>query len=285
LDRFFQEAVTTEGIRPIGRPEADVTTWPSDKDFSGDLVVTVEVDVRPEFDLPDYASYTLEVEPVAADKKAIDEELDSLRERFGTLVTVDRPIASGDFVQIDLVASIGDNTIDTANSISYEVGSGQLIDGIDDALDTLTAGESATFESKLLGGDHEGEMAQIDVTVLAVKERQLPDADDEFAQIASQFDTIAELKEDLKKEVERKGRMTQAQAARTALVDKLVADVSMPVPDSSCRGGSPPSPGTGRSPRRRRAPQGSHRINREVASDPVCVGQTLRVAGSSGVPG
>lgn len=232
LDRFFREAVDSEGIRPIGRPEADVTTWPSDNDFSGDLVVTVEVDVRPEFDLPDYATYTLEVEPVAADKKAIEAELDSLRERFGTLVSVDRPISSGDFVQIDLTASIGDKTIDTASSISYEVGSGTLIDGIDDALDTLTAGESATFESKLLGGDHEGEMAQIDVTVIAVKERQLPDADDEFAQIASQFDTIEELKEDLKKEVERKGRMAQAQAARTALVDKLVGDVSMPLPES-----------------------------------------------------
>ncbi len=232
LDRFFQEAVAAEGVRPIGRPEADVTSWPSDEDFSGDLVVTVEVDVRPEFDLPAYDSYTLEVEPVAADKKAVDDELDSLRERFGTLVTVDRPISSGDFVQIDLTASIGGNTIDSASSISYEVGSGQLIDGIDEALDTLTAGESATFESKLLGGDHEGDTAQIDVTVLAVKERQLPDADDEFAQIASQFDTIAELKEDLKKEVERKGRMAQAQAARSALVDKLVADVSMPVPDS-----------------------------------------------------
>ena len=231
LDRFFQEAVAAEGVRPIGRPEADVTQWPSDEDFSGDLVVTVEVDVRPEFDLPAYDSYTLEVEPVAADKKAVDEELDSLRERFGTLVTVDRPISSGDFVQIDLTASIGGNTIDSASSISYEVGSGQLIDGVDEALDTLTAGESATFESKLLGGDHEGEMAQIDVTVLAVKERQLPDADDEFAQIASQFDTIAELKEDLKKEVERKGRMAQAQAARSALVDKLVSDVSMPVPE------------------------------------------------------
>lgn len=232
LDRFFRQAVDAEGIRPIGRPEADVTTWPSDKDFSGDLVVSVEVDVRPEFDLPDYAKYTLEVEPVATDKKAIEAELDSLRERFGTLVSVDRPISSGDFVQIDLTASISGNTIDTANSISYEVGSGTLIDGIDDALETLTAGESATFESKLLGGDHEGEMAQIDVTVLAVKERQLPDADDEFAQIASQFDTIDELKEDLKKEVERKGRLAQAQSARTALVDKLVADVSMPVPES-----------------------------------------------------
>jgi trigger factor len=232
LDRFFKQAVDTEGIRPIGRPEADVTTWPSDKDFSGDLVVTVEVDVRPEFDLPDYAKYTLEVEPVSADKKAVEAELDSLRERFGTLVTVDRPITSGDFVQIDLTASIGEQTIDTATSISYEVGSGTLIDGIDDALDTLTAGESATFESKLLGGDHEGEMAQIDVTVLAVKERELPEADDEFAQIASQFDTIDELKADLAKEVERKGRLAQAQQARQALVDKLVADVSMPVPTS-----------------------------------------------------
>lgn len=236
LDRFFKDAVTSEGIRPIGRPDADVTAWPSDKDFSGDLVVTVEVDVRPEFDLPDYASYTLEVEPVVADKKAVQAELDALRERFGTLVTVDRPIATGDFVQIDLTASIAGDTIDSATSISYEVGSGQLIGGIDDALDTLTAGESATFESKLLGGDHEGDTAQIDVTVLAVKERELPQADDDFAQIASQFDTIAELTDDLKKEVERKGRMAQAQAARSALVDKLVADAAMPVPESAVEG-------------------------------------------------
>jgi trigger factor len=148
------------------------------------------------------------------------------------LVTVDRPIASGDFVQIDLEATIGAKTIDSASSISYEVGSGQLIDGIDDALDTLTAGESTTFESKLLGGDHGGDMAQIALTVLSVKERELPEADDDFAQIASQFDTIKELRADLKAQLERGGVFKQAQQARDALVEKMLGDIDMPLPQS-----------------------------------------------------
>lgn len=231
LDRIFQEAVAEEGIDTLGRPQADVTTWPEEKDFSGDLIITVETDVRPEVTLPDYSKYTLEVEALSTDKKAVDEELDSLRERFASLVSVDRPISQGDFVQLDLVAKIGDNTIDTANSISYEMGSGQLIDGIDEALDTLTAGETTTFASELLGGDHAGETADIEVTVLSVKERELPEADDDFAQIASQFDTIAELREDLAKEVERKGRLAQAQEARDKLVEKMLEELDLPVPD------------------------------------------------------
>jgi trigger factor len=129
-----------------------------------------------------------------------------------------------------LTAKIGDSVIDTANSISYEVGSGNLIDGIDEALDTLTAGETTTFESKLLGGDHEGEMALIEVTVLSVKERELPPADDDFAQIASQFDTIKELRDDLKTQVERRGVFTQAQKARDLLVEKMLTDVEIPLP-------------------------------------------------------
>ncbi len=231
LDRIFQEAVAEEGIDTLGRPQADVTTWPEEKDFSGDLIITVETDVRPEVTLPDYSKYTLEVEALSTDKKAVDEELDSLRERFASLVSVDRPISQGDFVQLDLVAKIGDNTIDTANSISYEMGSGQLIDGIDEALDTLTAGETTTFASELLGGDHAGETADIEVTVLSVKERELPEADDDFAQIASQFDTIAELREDLAKEVERKGRLAQAQEARDKLVEKMLEELDLPVPE------------------------------------------------------
>lgn len=232
LDRLFQQAVAEEGLSTLGRPEADVTQWPEETDFSGDLVVSVEVDVRPEFSLPDYSKYTLEVEALSVDKKAVDAELNQLRERFASLVSVDRPIKTGDFVQIDLVATIGDNTIDTANSISYEVGSGQLIDGIDEALDTLTAGETTTFASELVGGDHAGETANIEVTVLSVKERELPDADDDFASIASQFDTIDELREDLKKEVERKGRLTQAQEARDKLVEKMVSELDLPLPEA-----------------------------------------------------
>ncbi|HEV8013220.1 MAG TPA: trigger factor [Pontimonas sp.] len=230
LDRFFQLAVAEEKVRTLGRPEADVTQWPSDKDFSGDLVVTVEVDVRPDFELPKFEKYTLEVEPIMVTQGDVDDELDALRSRFGNLVTVDRPAKTGDFVQIDLIAKIGDSTIDSASSISYEMGSGQLIDGIDEALDTLTAGETTTFESKLLGGDREGEMALIEVTVLSVKERELPEADDDFAQIASQFDTIKELREDLKKQAERKGMFGQAQEARDKLVEKLLAEVTMPLP-------------------------------------------------------
>jgi trigger factor len=230
LDRFFQLAVVEEKVRTLGRPEADVTQWPSEKDFSGDLVVTVEVDVRPDFTLPQYEKYTLEVDSISVSKEDVEAELDALRSRFGNLVTVDRPARTGDFVQIDLVATISEATIDSASSISYELGSGQLIDGIDDALDTLTAGETTTFESKLLGGDHEGEMALIEVTVLSVKERELPDADDDFAQIASQFDTIAELRKDLKKQVQGQGVFRQAQQARTSLVNRMVDDVTMPLP-------------------------------------------------------
>ena len=232
LDKFFQAAVTEEKLRTLGRPEVDVTQWPEEKDFSGDLVVVIEVDVRPEITLPKFDKYTLEVEPIMVTKGNVEDELDSLRSRFGNLVTVDRPIAKGDFVQVDLTAKIGDNTIDSANSISYEVGSGQLIDGIDEALDTLTAGETTTFESKLLGGDHEGEMAQIEITVLSVKERELPEADDDFAQIASQFDTIAELKDDLKAQLERQGVFTQAQQARDKLVEKLLSDTEIALPES-----------------------------------------------------
>jgi len=230
LDRFFQLAVVEEKLRTLGRPEADVTQWPSEKDFSGDLIIQVEVDVRPEFALPAFEKYTLEVEPVTVTDDEVQAELDNLRSRFGTLVTVDRPIKTGDFVQIDLVAKIGDTVIDTANSMSYEVGSGQLIDGIDEALDTLTADEVTTFESKLLGGDREGEMAQIEVTVLSVKERELPEADDDFAQISSQFDTIAELREDMRAQVQRRGVFTQAQQAREKLVQKMLEDVDLPVP-------------------------------------------------------
>lgn len=230
IDRFFQLAVAEEKVRTLGRPEADVTQWPSDKDFSGDLVVTVEVDIRPEFELPKFEKYTLEVEPIMITQGNVDDELDALRSRFGNLVTVDRPATTGDFVQIDLIAKIGDSTIDSASSISYEMGSGQLIDGIDEALDTLTAGETTTFESKLLGGDREGEVALIEVTVLSVKERELPEADDAFAQIASQFDTVKELREDLKKQAERTGMFGQAQEARNKLVEKMLAEVTMPLP-------------------------------------------------------
>jgi trigger factor len=230
LDKFYRQAVDEEKIRTLGRPEADVTEWPNVKDFSGDLVVTVEVDVRPEFTLPKYDGMKLEVEAVTVSADDLKDELDNLRSRFGTLMTVNRPARSGDFAQLDLVAKIGEEEVDTATNISYEIGSGDLIEGIDEALDTLTAGESTTFESVLLGGDHEGETALISVTLLAVKERELPEADDDFAQIASPYDTIAELKAELKSQIEKSKIFGQAAEARDKIIDVLVGQVDLPVP-------------------------------------------------------
>ena len=232
LDTFYRQAADEEKVRPLGRPSADIIKWPSVDDFSGNLELSVEVDIRPEFEIPDYESLKLEVDPVAVSPDDVEAELENLRSRFGTLVTVDRPAASGDFVQLDLTATIGDEEVDTASNISYELGSGELIEGIDEALDTLTAGESTNFEAPLLGGDHEGEKAQIAVTLLAVKERELPEADDDFAQIASQFDTIGELRSDIREQLAKSGEFGQGVAARDKIVDALLEKIDIPVPQT-----------------------------------------------------
>lgn len=230
LDAFYREAVAANEIRVLGRPSAEVTEWPNAKDFTGDLEVEVEVDVRPDFELPAFEGTTIEVDAVEVDEAAVDAELDRLRSRFGTLVTVDRPAASGDFVELDLVATIDGAEIDRAEGVSYEVGSGELLDGIDEAIDSLTAGEDTTFRSTLVGGDHAGEEAEVSVTVTAVKERELPEADDDFAQIASEFDTLAELRDSLAERVGQQSAFTQGSAARDKLVETLLEQVEIPVP-------------------------------------------------------
>jgi len=230
LDGFYREAVTANELRIVGRPSAEVIDWPSDKDFSGDLKVEVEVDVRPEFDLPELSDITIEVDKVETDDAAVDAELDRLRGRFGTLVTVDRPAAKGDFVELDLVATIDGAEIDRAEGVSYEVGSGELLEGIDEAVESLTAGEDTTFRSKLVGGDHAGEEAEVSVTVKSVKERELAEADDEFAQMASEFDTIAELRDSIAGRIAEQSVFVQGAAARDKLVDALLAKVEIPVP-------------------------------------------------------
>lgn len=230
LDTFYREAVNANEVRVVGRPAAEVVEWPNEKDFSGDLKVEVEVDVRPEFDLPAFDDITVEVDAVESDDAAVEAELDRLRGRFGTLVTVDRPAATGDFVELDLIATIDGNQIDRAEGVSYEVGSGELLEGIDEAVDSLTAGEETTFRSKLVGGDHAGQEAEVAVTVKSVKERELAEADDDFAQIASEFDTIAELRESIATRLSEQSVYVQGAAARDKLVDALLEKVDIPVP-------------------------------------------------------
>lgn len=230
LDAFFRAAVQENDLHPLGQPQADITAWPDAKDFSGDLEVTVEVDVRPDIELPPLDSLAVSVDPIEVTDDDVASQLDELRGRFGTLITVERPATTGDFVQIDLIATIAGEQVDSANAISYEIGSGELIEGIDEALDSLTAGESTTFSSTLLGGDHEGEQAEIAVAVLAVKERELPELDDDFAQMASEFDTLDELREDLRGQVARQKAFTQVGQARERVADALLAQVDVPVP-------------------------------------------------------
>ena len=232
LDGFFRAAVAEHELRPLGKPEADIVEWPSEKDFSGDLLLAIEVDVRPDIELPAYDGLELTVDSVEIGDDEVTEELDRLRSRFGTLITVDRPAKTGDFVTLDLVAVIDGTEVDTASGISYELGSGELLEGIDEALDTLSADETTTFDSKLLGGDHEGETAEITVTVTAVKERELPEADDDFAQIASEFDTLAELTDSLKQQVARNKSFGQGNQARDLLVDKLLELADVPIAQS-----------------------------------------------------
>ncbi|MFV0435130.1 MAG: trigger factor [Leucobacter sp.] len=229
LDDFFQAALAESGERPMGRPTADVEQWIDAKDADSTLVLVFEVEVRPEFTLPDYDGIEITVDNAEIDDDAVEAELTKLRERFGTLVTVERPAAKGDFVELDLVATVDGNEVDQASGVSYEVGAGNLLAGTDEAVETLTAGESTTFTSQLLGGDFEGQDAEVELTVTAVKERELPEADDDFAQLASEFDTIDELRESLKEQVGRTAVFAQGQQARDAFTATLIEEAGIPV--------------------------------------------------------
>ena len=229
LDSIYRKAIEQEKLRPLGQPSADVKSTPDEKTFAGDLVVEIEVEVRPEIKLPEFKGLKVKVDAITVNKLEIDDEIDRLRSRFGTLITVERPAKKGDFTSIDLIASVDGTQIDQAQNISYEIGSDSLLDGIDDALDTLTAGETTTFKSKLVGGDKAGQEAEITVTLNAVKERELPALDDAWAQMASEFDTVAELRSSLEEQIKRSKSYTQGLQARELLTEQLLTLVDVPV--------------------------------------------------------
>jgi trigger factor len=229
MDEFYRRALEAEKLIPLTMPSADVKQAPSAEEPTKDLIIELEVEVRPEFKMPDYKGLKVKVDALKVAKLDIDTELDALRARFGTLKTVERPAANGDFTSIDLSAQMDGKTIDTAKDISYEIGSGQLLDGIDEALETLTAGETTTFRSKLAGGDLAGQEAEVTVTLNAVKERELPKADDEFAQLASEFDTLEELKKDIESKLEVNLARKQILQARDLIIDELLEKAKIPV--------------------------------------------------------
>jgi trigger factor len=229
LPRFFAEAAEAEGLKAIGRPEVEVTAVPLQD--GEDFEFTVETDVRPEITLPDFADLTVEVDDVAVTDEDVDARLTDLRQRFGTLVGVDRAVEDGDHVSIDLSATIGETAIDAVEGVSYEVGSGTMLEGMDAALVGMSVGETKEFKAPLAGGDHEGEDADCVVTVQSVKVRELPALDDDFAQLASPFDTLAELREDVTKQVEQTKKFEQGVQARDKVLEHLLEVTEIPVPE------------------------------------------------------
>ncbi len=227
IPTFYSQAARDEKIRPMGRPEVDLKELKDNES----VAFTVEVDVRPEIKLPDFSAITLEVDDVSVTDAEVEEQLTALRARFGTLTSVEKTVENGDFVSIDLVAKVDGKEIEggTVNDVSYEVGTNRMVDGLDEALQGLSVGESKRFSAPLVGMA-EGQSGDIDVTVKAVKRRDLPEANDEFAKMSSEFETLAELKKDIADRLEKIKGLEQGSQARNLLVDKLIAEVKVPVP-------------------------------------------------------
>ncbi|HEX3003313.1 MAG TPA: trigger factor [Angustibacter sp.] len=229
LPTFYGQAVEEAKIRPLGQPEVEITEAP-DPASDGDLKFSIEVDVRPEVQVPDFSTLNVTVDDVAVADDDVDAEITALRQRFGTLVGVDRAAVEGDFVSIDLKADIDGEEIDAVTGVSYEIGSKNMLEGLDEALVGMSAGETKTFTAPLAGGDREGQDAEVTVTVQSVKERELPELDDDFAQLASEFDTLDELTADVRSQVERSKKMQQGVQARDKVLDALLEAADIPVP-------------------------------------------------------
>jgi len=226
----YSEAVATSDVKPLGQPEIEVTS----KEYGGDLTFTAEVDVRPEITLPALSSLAFTVDAIEVADDETDAELQNLRARFGTLTGVERAAEDGDFVSIDLSATVDGEDVPEAKTegLSHEVGSGQLIEGLDEAIKGLKVDETRVFPTTLVAGDHAGQEAQVTVTVKSVKERELPEPDDEFAQLASEFDTIDELKASLADQVRQAKRIGQAEQIRDKALETLLEQVEVPLPEA-----------------------------------------------------
>jgi trigger factor len=230
LPRFYGQAVEANSVKALGQPEVDVTEFADGQS----LTFTAEVDVRPEFDLPDYGGLEVTVEDAEVTEAEVDEQVDGLRDRFATLTGVERAAAEEDFVSIDLSATVEGEEIDdlTAKGLSYQVGQGSLLDGLDEAITGLAAGESQDFSTALAGGDHAGQDATVTVTVQQVKDRELPELDDDFAQTASEFDTLDELRADIRGRLDQAKMLQQGVQARDRVLEAVLAKVEIPLPES-----------------------------------------------------
>ncbi|HWV26497.1 MAG TPA: trigger factor [Aeromicrobium sp.] len=231
LPGWYSQALQDAKIQPLSQPEIDLTKFVDGEPIE----VTAELDVRPEITLPDVAAVAVEVDDAEVTDDDVTEQLDALRERFATFTEVDRPAAEGDFITIDLSAATKDGTpIEEAQAtgLPYTIGKTTMLDGLDEAVTGLSKGESKTFATELVGGEHKGEEVDVTVVVQDVKQQELPDLDDDFAQMASDFDSLDELRADLVERITRGKRMQQAAQARDLVLDELIAQIDAPLPEA-----------------------------------------------------
>lgn len=230
VPELYSKALDEKKIRPMAQPEFDVQDVPQSANDETKLKFTATVERRPDIELPEIDGLEIAISKPEAKDEDVDKRLETLRQRFGTLVGVDRPAAKGDFANIDLTAEIDGETVDSQEGVSYELGSNTMLDGLDEALDGLSAGEETTFEGTLEAGEHEGQKATVKVKVNSVKAEELPELNDEFASEASEFDTLDELKADIRKAAAQDAEGRQATEARDAFIAKLQEGLEIPVP-------------------------------------------------------
>jgi trigger factor len=229
VPQLYGKALEDSEIRALGQPDLEITQL----DDGQQLAFTAEVDVRPRFELPDLSAISVTVENAEVGPDEVEEYLSDLRERFASLKSVDRPAAEGDYVSIDLSASVGGKLVEDAQAsgISYEVGSGTLLDGLDETLTGMSAGDSTNFTAELAGGDRAGQQADVSVTVHSVKVKELPELDDEFAQSASEYDTLGEFRAGTRTRLESVKRLGQVGQARDRALDAVLSRLDIPLPD------------------------------------------------------
>ncbi|WP_338676674.1 trigger factor [Streptomyces sp. SCSIO 30461] len=229
LPKFYTEAVNEAEINPLGQPEVDITELKDGETLN----FTAEVDVRPEIEIPDYSGIEVEVDAFEVSDEDIEKSVEQLRSRFASTSPVERAAAEGDVVTVDLEAKVDGEVLadGVANGVQYTIGSGELLDGIDEAVTGLEAGGEATFTSELKGGSAEGKEAEVAVKVTEVAARELPELDDEFAQMASEFDTLEELRADSRKRLENMKQYDQATQAQERVLEKLLELVEVPIPE------------------------------------------------------
>jgi trigger factor len=229
VPQLYGKALEDSEIRALGQPDLEITQL----DDGQQLAFTAEVDVRPRFELPDLSAISVTVENAEVGPDEVEEYLSDLRERFASLKGVDRPAAEGDYVSIDLSASVGGKLVEDAQAsgISYQVGSGTLLDGLDETLTGMSAGDSTNFTAELAGGDYAGQQADVSVTAHSVKVKELPELDDEFAQSASEYDTLGEFRAGTRTRLESVKRLAQVGQARDRALDAVLSRLDIPLPD------------------------------------------------------